>query len=389
MSIKRIDNWSLGMNNNAQPDKLPDGHVRQLVNLDATASGALVKRPGYDRIVERSDVRMVGRAGNYLIIVADDLLVYDKRNDTLATIQHGLEAGPVTGVTHLERFYFTAGSSMLRTDGVTVSPWVVPEPLANVSLSAGGVTGTVKVALTAFSDDGEESSFDPLIFSLNDQSITVSSSDERRLSLYVSPPNHETLYHQTEVVNGSATIGSIDDSGHRFDLGGLVPFPKCEILASSKGTLIGATGNWLFVSTPMMPHLHNPVSGFFQYETDVTEICPVDGGIFVGTAGATYFISLIETEPSQRLVSRTGIIKGTKVDLNDGACAWFTTHGQAVGSADGSVLMLNEDKFSPSTAADGAASLIELNGNKVVVTTMRGSVDGNGLGIGFYSELEV
>lgn len=390
MSIKRIDDWSLGMNNNAQPDKLPEAHVRSLVNLDATASGTLEKRAGYELVMQVSNIRAAGSVGNYLIIIADNVLSYSQASDSHAVLISAVGYGAVSVVNHAGYLFFMVGDAGYKTDGVEVWPWSVVEPLPSISFSSGSLSGLVKVVVTA-EHGGMESGFDPFLVNLENQSLTVTCSDSRSLNLYVSPPNHETLYFQTKITNGSASIDNVNAGERRFDLAGLKPFPACDILASYNSLIIGVKGRFLFMSTPMMPHLHDPVSGFLQYESDVTEVCCVDGGVFVGTEHKTYFVTGLEVaaELSQREVSSIGIIKGTRVSLNENAVAWFTKYGQAVGLGDGSVSMLNDGKFSPSTAAVGAAVLSEHNGNKVAVTTMRGSVEQSGLGIGFYSELEV
>ena len=58
----RISNWSQGINNSAQPDRLPDGAVRNLVNLDASAGGTLELRAPYRR-VHAGALRACGAAG--------------------------------------------------------------------------------------------------------------------------------------------------------------------------------------------------------------------------------------------------------------------------------------------------------------------------------------
>lgn len=388
MSIRRLEDWSLGMNNNSQPDKLPEAHVRSLVNLDATASGTLEKRAGYELVMQVSNIRAAGSVGNYLIIIADNVLSYSQASDSHAVLISAVGYGAVSVVNHAGYLFFMVGDACYKTDGIEVLPWSVVEPLPSISFSSGSLSGLVKVAVTA-DHCGMESGFDPFLLNLENQSITVTCSDNRSLNLYVSPPNHETLYFQTKINSGTASIDNVNVSEHRFDLAGLKQFPACDILASHNSLILGAKGRFLFMSTPMMPHLYDPVSGFLQYESDITEVCCVTGGVFVGTEHKTYFVTGLELEVSQREISNVGIIKGTCIQLNENAVSWFTSNGQAVGLGDGSVTMLNNGKFSPNTASAGASVFSEHNGNKMAITTMRGTVKQSGLGIGFYSELEV
>ena len=138
-----------------------------------------------------------------------------------------------------------------------------------------------------------------------------------------------------------------------------------------------------------MPHLHDPIAGFFQYASPVNLLVATDGGVFIGTDDATFFLSGLENEPAQILALNIGAIAGTGVALPDGRAAWFTRYGQAIGAADGSVALINSGKFSPDLAADGAAGLVEHNGNQMLVTTMRGPIRTSGLGVGFHHSLEI
>lgn len=386
----RIQNWSKGGDNVAQPDQLPPNSVRLLLNLDATAGGTLKLRAGYRQAVAVDGVRAVGSVGSKILIAADDgLSVYDTATDSVRPLDGTLGDGKIAMVSHNRQLYIASPSQTWRYDGQALKPWGLPEPAASFTLAEGNLTGTVKVAVTALGDDDEESGCDPYVFSLKNQKILLSTSDERRLRLYVSPPNHESLYFQTHIHGGTATISNIRDETESLVTADLRPFPACSMLATHHGVIVGAYDRYVMLSEPMMPHLHNPVTGFFQYAAPVTLLAPTDGGVFVGTEDATYFLSSIESTPAQRLAVDFGAVAGTSVALPDGRAAWFTRYGQAIGTADGAVTLINKDRLSPEIATDGAAALVEHQGNQMLVTTMRGPVRTSGLGIGFHSELEI
>ena len=116
----------------------------------------------------------------------------------------------------------------------------------------------------------------------------------------------------------------------------------------------------------------------------------VGTGLFVATTGKTYFITGIGTDDvQQREVLNCGAAPGSAVKLPDGRVAWFTQYGQAIGSADGSVSLPNRPNYAPDIGSIGAAGVLEHNGNQMVVTNMRGELQGNRLQARDFASLEV
>ena len=116
----------------------------------------------------------------------------------------------------------------------------------------------------------------------------------------------------------------------------------------------------------------------------------VGSGLFVATTSKTYFITGIGTDNlQQREVLGVGAAPGSAVDLPDGRVAWFTQYGQAIGSGDGAVALPNRASYAPEIGTVGAAGVLEHNGNQMVVTNMRGELQGNRLQARDYANLEV
>ena len=387
MDKVKAGNWPLGINNQSQPDRLPDGAVRNLVNLDASPGGTLELRAPYRR-VHAGALRACGAAGRKLITIGDTVAAYDPMTDSTQQLAGAVGPGAVACVGHNGELFISTPAETWRCDGARLQPWGVPEPAVSVSLIPGPLNGVVTVGVTALGAGGEESGVEPFVLTLSEQSIVISSNDSRTLRLYVSPPNHETLYYQGDL-RGQHVVTEVRDDTDRLVTDGLRPFPACSMLASHHGVIVGALDRYVVMSEPMMPHLHDPIAGFFQYASPVNLLVATDGGVFIGTDDATYFLSGLETDPSQLLALNVGAIAGTGVALPDGRAAWFTRYGQAIGAADGSVALINSGKFSPDLAAQGAAGLIEHNGNQMLVTTMRGPIRTSGLGVGFHHSLEI
>lgn len=385
----RFDNWSRGANNISPPDRLPKNHVRQLVNLNATAEGTLELRAGFEKVLTGNNVRAVGRAGRTILIVdSDGLRAYDPLSNSAEAVAGAIGPGKIASVEHNRELFLSTPAQTWRYDGKALKPWGVLEPGVSFSVQPGPFTGVVKIAVTALGEDGEESGCEPYIFTLTNQTVSVSSTDPRTLRVYASPPNHEALYFQTVLTGGTFTLSTVRDETARLTTYGLRPFPCCEMLASYHGVIVGANNNYVVYSAPMMPHLINPVAQFVAYASPVNLLAATDGGVFVGTEEATYFLSSLETTPTQRKVLDIGAVAGSGVALPDGRAAWFTRYGQAIGAADGSINLINKDRLAPELAQQGAAGLVEHNGSQMLVTTMRGRVQSAGLGIGFQHDLE-
>lgn len=390
--LTRTDNWANGANNVAKPERLPEGFVRDLVNLDPTEGGQLELRADSHRVVEAVDMRLaVALPGRVVYVDGSSIGCYSRETHSKEVIGAVVGAGELAGVAFEGQVYLSSIEDSLRTDGVSVKPWAVPEPTFTLEVVAGALpAGIYKVAVTAFGDDGEESGTEPLIVRIAaGQAIRVISADSRALRVYVSPTNGSTLYSQGPLIGGAMAITQVDDHRERLETTGLVPLPACSMLAAHHSVLVGIAGNYVVFTSPMFSHLMDPVAGFFRYPEQPSLIASTEGGVYV-VADKTYFITGLDTDtPSQVVVSEIGGVGGSAASLPDGRVAWFTRYGQAIGSSTGEVSLPNRKSYAPDLAERGAAGVVENNGNPMVVTTMRGVARPNNLATGDFADLEV
>lgn len=394
MERVRTDNWALGANNMARPDRLPDGHVRQLINLNPTSGGQLELRAGYRKVLDATDLRLaLALSGDRVLYVDGSTLgCYHWHTDSAQVVGNlASDSGLIAGTVFNGQAYLCSAQDTVRTDGSSLKPWAVPAPAFSVNLIAGSLpAGIYKVAVTATGSDGEESGCDPVVLSLNgSQAIQVRSEDERPLRLYASAQNGSTLYYQGPLIGGIQAITGIDDQQERLTTSGLVAFPFCTQLAAYHGVLLGVMDERVLVfSVPLSPHLCDPIAGFFQYSAPIRLIAPTEGGVYV-VADKTYFITELEgSAPSQRMVLDLDAVAGSAVALPDGRAAWFTRYGQAIGNALGEVELPNRTTYAPGLSRQGAAGLVEHQGQSVVVTSMQGNPSVNGLSTGDFAYLE-
>ena len=386
----RFDNWSQGANNMASEDRLPEGFVRSLVNLDPGAGGNIDLRSGYEKVVDVAGVRGCYAIGKRVVVVADGgVMSYDTATDSSSELGPALGEGALSGVEHNGQLYLSTLKDSLRSDGYSLKQWGIPEPAYSVeAVDAGVLTGTFKVAVTALVD-GVESGASVSVLTLTEQSLRISSTDARVLRVYVSAQNASSLYYQGVLTRGELDILKPVDDSAQLESGWMMPFPHCTQLTSYHGVILGAGDKCLYISEPMRPHLIDISRGFFQYPVTPSMVVASDGGVYV-SADRIYFLADLEgAQPVQRVVSEYPAVAGTGVKLPDGRCAWFTRYGQAVGDQLGQVQLLNAGKYAPTIAARGTAGYLDHNGNSLVVTTMRGQTESNNLATGDFAELEM
>jgi hypothetical protein len=206
--------------------------------------------------------------------------------------------------------------------------------------------------------------------------------------LYVTTANGSTLYLQAEGTGASTTLHSVRSEGITLDNPFLREPPAGSVVASHHGVILIADGSTLWITAPMRPHACDMIRGFFQYAADITNIVPVDDGVYI-TADKTYFLSDAETtSPSQREVFEFGGYPHTGVTFGNRA-AWMTEWGQAIAALGGQVELPNKGFYAPLLATSAAAGIVRGNGLETIVTTLRGSPETSALAATDYYEVDV
>lgn len=389
MSFVRRDTWALGANNVAPPERLPEGFARDLVNLDP-AAGALNLRASYSQVVGGWIRVAVGLGDRVVLVREDHVECYWPATNSVELLGSIDSDGPVAGVAFNGYAYLSTAQSSFRTDGRDIEAWAVPSPGFWVELIDGDLPpGLYKVACTADGAVGESGTDSLLVSVAQGQALRVTSPESRPLRVYVSVANGSTLYSQGLLVGGARAITTIEDDTEQLVTDRLIPMPHCSFLAAYHATILGVHDRMVVFSVPHMPHLVDPLAGFVQYPEPPSMIAPTDAGVYVAAGNRTYFITDIESStPSQRVVLEVGAVSGSAVLLPDGRAAWFTRYGQAIGDPMGNVSLPNQNTYAPDLASQGAAGVLEHQGNQMVVTTMRGNALPNGMAAGDFAELE-
>lgn len=392
----RQGGWPKGINNKANWRDVPEGFVRDMVNLDPLSSGSAALRPGYETVYAGSAVRGALAVGTQ-VLAADgtSLVLYDTNTGAATTIANIAGGGLFAGATLNDELFFCTENQTLRYKQGVLRDWGVPtvtsQPVPAV-VAGGLVPGVYQVAMTWVDRFGDEGA--------TTQAITVSVGAGQALSvvlpsqtgftprLYVSAVNGSTLYRQADGA-GTHRVDAVRDDVERLETAHHREPTPGRFVVAHNSVLVVADGAVLWVTTPMRPHLLNKTSRFFQFASQVNMVVSAEGGLYVG-ADKVYFIRDIETDtPEQTTTSEYPAVSGTDATLPDGRAVWMTQYGLAVSAANGAAELISEDKFVPELGLSGSSGMVQNNGNQLVVTTMQHGKGPNPLAASDYYEAEI
>lgn len=389
------EGWALGIDNRSHPDRLPEGTVRDLVNLDPGQSLRLRAGKRLAYTPQNTVHGVLAYRSALLIADGSDLVLFDLNTNSGSVVRQIAATGGLAGDVLNGVLYFCTANESLMFDGSAVDTWGVKAPSVQpaVTTGAGNLTGTYQIAVTYRNAQGVEGGTPAArTVTLSNGSVTVqglappSGGDT---CIYMSAVGASTLYFYGSTADTTFTIDSPVVEGQRvlqtqFD----TPPPQGHLVKTYKGSLLIADGNTLWVTSPMRPHAVNRMRGFFQYPSRIADVVPTPGSIFVG-ADHTYALSNIELEPSQVRVYDQPIVANTSVRNDDGSAYWLCEDGYMRGTPDGQVEVVTRDRWAPLIASEGASSKLSIDGREMMVTTLRGTPQENTLAADDYFQSEI
>lgn len=390
-----LEGWALGIDNRSQPDRLPEGTARDLVNLDAGQSLRLRagKRLAY---TPNNTIHGVLSYRNALLIAdGPDLVLFDLNTNSGQVVRTIASSGGLAGDVLNDTLYFCTANETLELYGTTVSEWGVKAPSVqpNVTLSDGSVTGAVQIAVTYSNIRGMEGGTPAArLVNANANSITVtglSPPTGGSAHIYVSPAGASTLYHHGSTIGTSYKISTpVQPNARTLQTQFDTPPPPGHLVRAYNGGLLIANGNTVWMTSPLRPHAVNRMRGFFQYPTRIADIVPTPGVTYVG-ADHTYALSNLELEPSQVRVYDQPIVAGTSVHNGDGSAYWLCEDGYMRGDSGGQVEVVTRDRWAPLVASEGASGKVNIDGREMMVTTLKGQPKENSLAAADYFQSEI
>ena len=379
-----------GLNNVLSPERTPSSFLKVAENIDIDKSGGIHKRPGYTLKLAGNFHSLWGEGYNFFAVKDGNLVRIHEDFSTEVLISYtSKERISYSSVDGSSDVYFTSkamsgiitGNSVVPFGYTSPNPPTITEVTGSTRLSA----GTYQVSLTYVDSNNVESgsAIGQMIGIQEGSAIVLNNiqpSDSHEIigvRIYCSTPNGEVQYllGQIPVNTTTYTITSVHSEGvtplKSFNM---YPAPNGEIVRYFKGRMWIADGNLLWYSSPFSLGWFNVAHDFFQFEQDITELMPIEEGIFVGTKRGLYL--LVGTDPSKmKLVLKEPVevvrntaekVSGAYITIENAPTGyrWLVTtdKGIFVCSNSGTVLNKTVENISLPKADKGVSTFIQQDG---------------------------
>lgn len=298
MATIRLSDFK-GMHNKSSENKMPDGYLREIVNMNVDDGGLVSQRGGF---IEKDD-------GYYTCIYSDNARCFAVRNGDLVEIKENGDDYAFT-VIRADVGYVKLSFCVCNGDYYYVGDYVngIITESTNKTFGQAQVNyqptltrisglmpaGTYRVAVTTLDVDGMESGTkEPTeIMIAANSSIALSnifvSTDPRvtQIVIYLSALNGEGLYRHAVIANGQATYTIVSQQNvNKFPLNsiGISSAPFGHLIAYHYGHLYIASGNYIFYCNNNFEYERWKPVDRFKYGSRVTNILPCENGIWITT----------------------------------------------------------------------------------------------------------
>lgn len=408
----RTDGWPKGMNNVMPDYALPEGAMRDAVNVDINDAGKVRRRDGRTLRYSGTNVRGLWRGAGRTLFAEGAELKQLNPDYTASTLAVGLAAAKrpsfveVNGETYWSDTEAVTGT--IRADG-TVSLWGIPigpVPTA-VGIAGGGLPGgRYQVSATFVLNTGEEGGTDTsdIVDVPDGGSILVTGLPAvsphphvTKIRVYVTLQNGEVEYLYGEFPVGTTSLTIVPTSTLSIPLRSWFeyPFPACGNLEYYKGRIFGSNGKFVYFTSALRYRLIRMDQNFYAFESDVTMIKAVPDGVYISDSEATYWFSGGDADEPGKYIRRQVLpypaTPGTGINIpNSTDVAWFSTRGWCIGSAGGKVENRMEGNVVPSQHYEFGAALFRENDSlRQLVGAVQGGADANSLRATDFVEAEV
>lgn len=374
--------WPKGMNNR-QPDyALPDGTLRNLVNIDVDNSGHLRLRDGHTRIFGGVGCRggFSCPLGTYFIRGTD--LCQLNADNTVTVLFAGVTGPTPTYAFFNDVVYFSDGLITRTITAAGVQPWGIPVPATPLAYTGAGALpeGNYLIAVTSVDSTGRESGASDLtavnIPAGTTGSLVVTSLPPALATrVYASTPNGATLFLVAELAAGTASVTITNAElgvGAPLVSRDICPPPAGQIIREYGGLIYIASDRVLWVTEPYAPDWVNLIGGFVMQTDTITVLEPVETGVWV-VSDQTYFFQGDGPENFNiRPKLPYGAVLGTssKVPYTPDV-VWYSNRGLILATGDGQVKNLQEQEVAPHTGTSGATLIREQDGLRQAVVSVQ------------------
>lgn len=385
-----------GLRNDVQSERMEAGDLMTADNVNIDASGQLSRRDGRT-LALAGDYHSLWAAGDLCLMVGGTTLYRVQPGYTTTALRTGLTAGAKMAYQAInERVYYSNGRESGVIEAGASRSWglAIPAHQGTATATAGSLpAGTYQWAVTYLRDDGQESGtgLAGVITLTEDGGIALSNlpvSDDPGATLlkvlYLTECNGSVLYEAATLDADAATHTITDAVGGANPLPTqhLSPPPAGQVLAYYRGRAFIAAGHVLYYSEPHAYELFD-LRHYVELPGPITILAPIEtqegGGIFIAAGKQTGFIGGTSPEDmTYTPLAEYGALLGTLTYVEgtlfgDGALGakmlpmWTSTNGICVGTSDGQLLNLTEQRYAMDEDGEGCAVFMPDESRYVVV----------------------
>lgn len=221
--------------------------------------------------------------------------------------------------------------------------------------------------------------------------------------VYLTPPNGDELYLAEEFSRSFSTyIVTRQPDGSIRRTQYLAPLPGGQFIRGRNGRLYVASGDTLWFSEPLRPHLRDSRYGHVSFVGDIKFIEPVETGMFVGDDRGVWFMGGDDpTKANMRLMHPARAVKRSSIlisgshfggELTDSDryhALWLSTEGYVIGHPSGNITPLHPDRVRIADGLEGRSVFLTRDGLRQVITLIATADNfGYGLAIDSVGELQ-
>ena len=200
-----------------------------------------------------------------------------------------------------------------------------------------------------------------------------------KINIYVSASGGEVMYLHGYVAVGVTTylIQSVEvttrEAPHRF----LTGPPAGALLTSDSGRIYMAIDNMLAWTDPLGYSLFNPMRNYAMLDSDIKVLQAVPQGLWIVTEfGGTFWLQGANPNEAQLLpkADYSAPLQSAVSIKDDNSIAWISYRGWVIGTKDGQLKNLSDDRIGVNQTGDRAITLYrEKNSIKQLVGLVSGS----------------
>lgn len=374
----------LGVNN-----RLPDfalhvdkqgDFLRSAMNLDVDNAGRLRVRRGVTLVQAMTaphSIHMTS-ATTGLLVRASVLYSFDVSGGYAETLVKALASNDrVYWETWNGDSYYSNGTDSGRVSAAGAwFPWGMETPSAPAVATIAGTLepGDYQVALTYVNTTtGEESGCQGYslerLTSAGGLRVTLpgASAGATHINVYCSPTNGGVPLLQTTVAIGApyADITATVTTGRQCQTLYEDPLPAGTQVALVNGRLCSASSKRVYVGKPYRPGYYLPSEGYIDFEADVSNIVPAQGGTYIVADKTRWFAGtdLMKPDTISDVLPYGGVAGTRYEDPTNSKVGWFSHAGWVVADPNGQAEAVMSDNIDlPSIPASGCAAVLQTEG---------------------------